>query len=315
MSQMQAALDEYLLMRRRLGFALRGPGSTLRGFIKFMDDVRASFITTELAMKWAQLPEGAQLATWSARLGMVRQFARHRKAADPRTEIPSDGLLPYRYRRQRPYIYSDAEISALLRAAGKLKSAKGMRALTCKTLFGLIATTGLRLGEAVGLDERDVDLKEALLNIRRTKFGKSRLVPIHASTCRVLRRYANQRDQILKGRGRPAFFVSERRVRITQCAARYNFAKVSREVGLRKPVPGYGHGRGPRLHDMRHRFAACTLLDWYRQGVDAERRLPLLSTYLGHVHVNDTYWYIEAVPELLELATRRLRDHARGGRP
>jgi len=296
MSQMQAALDEYLLMRRRLGFALRGPGSTLRGFIKFMDDVRASFITTELAMKWAQLPEGAQLATWSARLGMVRQFARHRKAADPRTEIPPDGLLPYRYRRQRPYIYSDAEISALLRAAGKLKSAKGMRALTCKTLFGLIATTGLRLGEAVGLDERDVDLKEALLNIRRTKFGKSRLVPIHASTCRVLRRYANQRDQILKGRGRPAFFVSERRVRITQCAARYNFAKV-------------------RLHDMRHRFAACTLLDWYRQGVDAERRLPLLSTYLGHVHVNDTYWYIEAVPELLELATRRLRDHARGGRP
>ena len=314
MIRMHTALQEYLSMRRRLGFALRGPGSTLRRFVEFMDERGALFITTELALEWAQLPAGAQLATWSARLGMVRQFARHRKVADPRTEIPPDGLLPYRYRRQRPYIYSDTEISALLRAAGRLTSATGMRALTHQTLFGLIAATGLRVGEAVGLDDSDVDFKESLLHIRRTKFGKSRLVPIHTSACRALRKYANRRDRILKGLGRPAFFVSDRGTRVTQCAARYNFAKISRQVGLREPVPGHGHGRGPRLHDMRHRFAACTLLDWYRRGLDVERRLPFLSTYLGHVHVNETYWYLEAVPELLGLATQRLRDHGEGRR-
>jgi integrase len=164
----------------------------------------------------------------------------------------------------------------------------------------------MRVSEVLALDREDVNLKEGILMIRRTKFGKSRLVPLHESTRQVLAGYARARNQVVRRPTNVAYFVSEGGTRVTQWSTRYNFAKVSREVGLRPPVKGRRHGHGPRLHDMRHRFAARTLVDWYRAGVDVEREIPKLSTYLGHVHVNDTYWYIEAVPELLELATRRL---------
>jgi len=151
-----------------------------------------------------------------------------------------------------------------------------------------------------------VNLEEGILKIRRTKFGKSRLVPVHESTRQVLMDYARKRDRAVRAPTQVAFFLSERGIRVTEWATRYNFAKVSREVGLRSS--GRSHGHGPRLHDMRHRFAARTLVDWYRGGIDVERELPKLATYLGHVHVNDTYWYIEAIPELLELATLRLEN-------
>ena len=166
----------------------------------------------------------------------------------------------------------------------------------------------MRVSEAVGLDRQDVDLDAAILNIRRTKFGKSRLVPLHASTRDALKDYAEVRDRLVPTATTPAFFVSERAGRITHWSTRYNFAKVSRQVGLRAPAGGHRHGHGPRLHDLRHRFAARTLVDWYRAGRDVEREMPKLSTYLGHVHTGDTYWYIEAVPELLQLATERLVD-------
>jgi integrase len=181
----------------------------------------------------------------------------------------------------------------------------GLRAHTYATLFGLLAATGLRLGEALALDRDDVDLRGGVLAIRRAKFGKSRFVPVHDSTRRALHRYAQQRDLLLPRPASPAFLLSERGTRVTQCSARYTFAVVSRGVGLRAPTRGRRHGRGPRLHDMRHRLAASTLVRWYREGRDVERELPKLSTYLGHVHVADTYWYIEAVPELLRLATER----------
>jgi integrase len=164
----------------------------------------------------------------------------------------------------------------------------------------------MRVNEALTLDREDVDLEQGILRIRRTKFGKSRLVPVHESTRQALMNYARKRDQAFCRPAQAAFFLSERGIRVTEWAARYNFAKVSRAVGLRPP--GRSHGHGPRLHDMRHRFAARTLVDWYRGGIDVERELPKLATYLGHVHVNDTYWYIEAIPELLELATRRLES-------
>jgi integrase/recombinase XerD len=181
----------------------------------------------------------------------------------------------------------------------------GLRAHTYSTLFGLLAATGLRLGEALTLERDDVDLRAGVLAVRRAKFGKSRFVPVHDSTRRALRRYAQRKSLLLPRPASPAFLLSERGTRVTQCSARYNFAVVSRAVGLRSPTRGHRHGRGPRLHDMRHRLAARTLVRWYRQGRDVERELPKLSTYLGHVHVADTYWYIEAVPELLRLATER----------
>ena len=305
MSTLRQAAEQYLQLRRDLGCKLRETGRLLEDFVAFAEREGAPHVTTDLALRWAQQPAGVQPATWASRLRIVRRFALWLSAADRRTEVPLAGLLPGRYVRRRPYIYSDAEIKDLVRAAGQLASAAGLRGRTYATLFGLVAVTGMRISEVVALDREDVDLDEGILRIRRTKFGKSRLVAVHDSTRQVLAEYARERDRIVRRPAAPAFFLSEGGDRVTACAARYNFAKVSREVGLRAPTAGR-HGRGPRLHDMRHRFAVCTLLRWYRAGIDVEREIPKLATYLGHVHVNETYWYVEAVPELLELAARRL---------
>ena len=193
----------------------------------------------------------------------------------------------------------------IVREATRLPSPLGLRALTYSTLFGLLASTGLRLGEAVALDRDDVDTRAGVLAIRHAKFGKSRFVPVHNSTSKALRRYARHRDSLIANPTSPAFLLAEGGTRVTQDSARYNFVVVSRAIGLRQPGHGKQYGHGPRLHDMRHRLAASTLVRWYREGRDVERELPKLSTYLGHVHVADTYWYIEAVPELLQLATER----------
>jgi integrase len=213
--------------------------------------------------------------------------------------------LPDRYRRRPPYIYSDKEVERLVREAKRLASPRGLRALTYSTLFGLLASTGVRLGEALALDRDDVDLSAGVLAVRRTKFGKSRFVPVHDSARAALRRYAQQRDRLLPHTASPAFLVSERGTRITHSIAEYTFVVVSRTVGLRPPACGRRRGHGPRLHDMRHRLAVKALIRWYRQGRDVNCEMPKLATYLGHVHVADTYWYIEAVPELLRLATER----------
>jgi integrase len=306
MSSLRDALEQYLALRRSLGFGLQLPARSLRNFVTFAEGEGASRITTDLALRWAQQSTDVQPATWAWRLAMVRRFAAWRSATDPHTEVPPAGLLPYRYHRRPPHLYTDEQIESLLEAARHLPSARGLRAMTYSTLFGLLAVTGMRVSEGLALDCGDVDLEEGVLTIRRTKFGKSRLVPIHDSTCDVLARYASQRDRLAPVRTTRGFFVSERGTRITGCSARYTFAKISQRIGLRAPAQGAELGRGPRLHDMRHRFAVRTLVAWYRAGLDVEREIPKLATYLGHVDVRDTYWYLEAVPELLELATQRV---------
>lgn len=308
MSTLREASQQYLELRRNLGSKLRGVDSALRSFVAFAEREDASYITTDLALHWAKEPVHAQPATWASRLGMVRRFAVWLSATDRRTEVPPLGLLPHRYHRKAPYIYSDGEINNLIWAAHQLPSAKGLKGRTYSTIFGLLSVTGMRLSEALALDREDVNLDEGILRVRRTKFGKSRLVPVHESTRQVLADYARERERIVRRPSVAAFFLSERGTRITEWATRYNFVKVSREIGLRTPSKGCRHGHGPRLHDMRHRFAVRTLVEWYRTGVDVEREIPKLARYLGHVHVNDTYWYIEAVPELLELATQRLEN-------
>lgn len=305
MSDLQRALDEYLAIRRTLGFTLCLPARLLRSFVAFVDQAGGAFITTDLALRWATQSPAVQPATWTWRLGIVRRFAAWRRATDPRTEVPPEGLLGHRYRRKPPHQYSDDEVVQIVRVAGALPSARGLRGRTYATLFGLLAATGLRLSEGCHLARGDVDLEQSFLVIRRTKFGKSRLVPVHRSTCAALRAYADARDRVVPRPTTPAFFLSERGTRITEWTARYTFAAVSRTVGLRAPAGGHRHGRGPRLHDLRHRFAARTLIDWYRAGRDVERDIPKLATYLGHAHVTDTYWYLEAVPELLQLAAER----------
>jgi integrase len=308
MSKLRKASEQYVELRRKLGAKLHGVDSALRSFVAFAEREHARYITTDLALRWAKQPRHVQPATWAARLQIVRRFAVWLSATDPRTEVPPDGLLPYRYRRKPPYIYSDGEITKLVQAASRLPSPKGLKGPTYATIFGLLSVSGMRLSEALALDGDDVNLEEGILRVQRTKFGKSRLVPLHESTGQVLLDYARTRERVVRRPASPAFFISERGTRVTQWATRYNFAKVSRQVGLRRPVKGCRHGHGPRLHDMRHRFAVRTLVNWYRAGIDVEREIPKLATYLGHVHVNDTYWYIEAVPELLELATCRLQN-------
>jgi integrase/recombinase XerD len=288
MKDLEITLNEYLDLRRALGFKLRDEGSVLPLFLNFLRENDAEVITTELALRWATKPERVLPAYWTRRLGMIRLFAQFRSGVDPRTEVPPQGLLPYRYQRKSPYIYNDGEISRLLQAAGRLKSEVGLRALTVSTLLGLIAVTGMRIQEPLALDREDVELERGLLTVRRTKFGKSRLIPVHASTAAALREYERIRDRIVKKPKSPSFFLSEQGTRLTQWCVRWTFVKLSHEIGLRRPNDSHG----PRLHDFRHTFAVKTLLKWYRTGVEVERHMPELATYLGHRHVSDTYWYI-----------------------
>ena len=295
------ALEEYLALRRALGFILDGPCRALHSFVAYAEHEGAFSIRTDLALKWAMQPD-CQPAQWANRLSMVRRFARYMSALDARTEIPPDGLLPHRFRRKYPYIYTEEEITHLIGAAQNLSSPLGLRAATYSTLLGLLAVTGMRVSEPVALDRDDIDLTRGILIIRRTKFGKSRMLPLHATTVEALRHYHKLRDRVF--RNTKSFFVSERGIRLTVWSVRKTFILLSRQTGLRGPDDSHG----PRLHDLRHRFAIETLLSWYRAGIDVERRMPELSAYLGHVHVNDTYWYISAVPELLQLATLRLEQ-------
>ena len=308
MSELRRAIEEYLALRRSLGYTLRDVTRGLRAFVAFAEHEGAPRVTIDLALRWATQTAATELATAGTRLQMVRGFARWRRATDPQTEVPPPGLLPARYRRKSPHLYTDEQIGQLLQAAQHLPSPLGLRGLTYFTLFGLLVVTGLRISEAVALELADVSLEDAILTIRRTKFGKSRLVPLHPSTVEALSVYARTRDHLVPWRTTGAFFISEKAAPITHETARYAFARLSGQIGLRAPVRGHRYGHGPRLHDLRHRFAARTLVDWYRAAVNVEQRLPYLATYLGHVHVNDTYWYLEAVPELLELATQRLLD-------
>lgn len=312
MNELREALVEYLALRRSLGFKLQAAESALRQFVTFAENEGAAFVTTDLVLRWAMQQRTIQPATRAAHVSMVRQFAVWRSATDSRTEVPPEGLLACRYERKNPYIFSDEEISRILVATERLPSRRGLRGPTYATCFGLLAVTGMRVSEAVALDRRDVDLSTGILTIRQTKFGKSRLVPLHPSARDALGNYAEKRDNTIAPAATPGFFVSERGARITRWGVGYNFAKVSSRVGLRPPFRGHRYGRGPRLHDLRHRFAVRTLTDWYRTGVDVEREMPKLAAYLGHTHINDTYWYIEAIPELLQLATQRLMSRGKG---
>lgn len=306
MTALRDAVEEYVTIRRALGSPIPKAAALLRRFVGFLECEGADFVTTQLALRWARARADAQPATWAERLGVVRQFAAWRSVTDPRTEVPPRGLLPHHRRRKPPYVYSDEEIERIVAQAAQLPSAVGLRGPTFATLFGLLAASGLRLGEALALDVADVDLGDGVLAVRKAKFGKSRFVPLHDSTRRALARYAVVRDRVLPRRSVEAFFVTVRGTRIRHAMAEWTFAKVSSTIGLRAPAPPDRNGRGPRLHDMRHRFAAARLVAWYRAGLDVERELPKLATYLGHVHVRHSYWYIEAVPELLHLATERL---------
>ena len=277
----------------------------------FAETQGAEHVNTDLFLKWQASFGQASRQTWAARLGMVRLFAQWLHGLDPAHEVPPRGLIPHRARRSRPYIYSVEEIAKIIAAAAELPSVYGLRGLTLSTLFGLIAITGLRISEALALDTGDVDLEIGVLTIRRGKLGKARLVPVDRSVAQRLQAYADERDRLLGFAPQP-FFANSRGIRIGDCSARYNFALVCQRLGLRSPQRFWRHGRGPRIHDLRHSFAARTIIGWYRAGQDPAREMVRLTTYLGHSKPENTYWYIEAVPELLELAAQRITGASDG---
>jgi integrase len=287
-------------MRKGLGYKYQHQTQRLTDFVSFMERREAPAITTKLAMEWATLPPDRH-ASWALRLTDVRGFARHIASIDPMTEVPPVGILPS-LQRAKPYVYADAEINALLAAALSLPPAVGLRRWTYHYLFGLIAVTGMRLSEAIGIQRDDVDLQAGVLTVRLTKFGKSRLVPLHPTTSAALRNYAERRDDHFASPCAPNFFVAEQGGPLLHQYVHRVFWRLSRESGLRRP----GDHSGPRVHDFRHRFAIQTLLKWYRNGTDVEKNLPALSTYLGHTCVRDTYWYLSACPELMQEAAQRL---------
>jgi len=258
-------------------------------------------ITIPLALSWAKRPKEANPNWWVTRLGLVRCFARYVRTLDPRTEIPPVDLLPHTRTKPKTYLYSDQDVRALLDAAREIRYP--FKALTLSTLLGLLAVTGMRVSEAIGLDRGDVDREESILTVRDTKFGKSREVAIHPTTLDALERYVTQRDRRFPRGPAPAFFVSLTGNRLIYQNVHAAFYRLVDHAGLSDRKP-----HRPRIHDLRHSFALWTLRDWYREGADVERRLSLLSTYLGHVDPSTTYWYLTAAPELLCLAAERLED-------
>lgn len=314
MISLTTRLENYLAIRRSLGYDLSFQERVLRRFTGFADARGADYVTVNLFFSWKEHFGSANQHTWSHRLSMVRVFATWLQSVDPRNEVPPASLIPVKLRRAQPYIYTGSEIEKIVTEAAKLPSPYGLRSWTFSTLFGLIAVTGLRISEAIGLDDVDVDLDEAVLRVRSAKNRPVRLLPISPSTASRLRSYRAERNRILYSGG-SAFFLLEQGRRLTDCCVRYNFARVCQRIGLRGRQRFHKHGRGPRIHDLRHTFAVRTIIDWYQKGLDPDREMIKLSTYLGHAKPKNTYWYVEAVPELLRLALERAEQSITGGAP
>jgi len=308
MSALRRTLEEYLTVRRTLGFKLERAARLLPDFVAYLELQDAPTVTTTLAVEWAKQPPDGHPAWWAERLSIVRGFAKHLQAHDARTEVPPAELLPARTRRATPYLYSPRDIDELMKAARKIHSP--LRAATYTTLIGLLAVTGMRVGEAIHLARQDVDWKHRLLIIRNSKFGKSREVALHDTTVEALRTYAHLRDRLVRRVKAPRFLLSTRGTALIYKNVHWTYLGLVRTAGLQRRS---AHCR-PRPHDLRHSFAVSTLLGWYRAGVDVEPRLPLLSTYLGHVAPSSTYWYLSTTPELLALAAQRL-EQAPGAQP
>jgi integrase/recombinase XerD len=308
MKSLTRAVDDYLALRRSLGFKLREYGDCLHEFVSFLAKNGVAHVTNKLAVEYATQRQNEKPVSWTRRLIIIRGFARYRIGADPRTQIPPIGLIRFRSQRARPYLYSKDEIRRLLKATLKIESPHKLQRHTYHCLFGLLAVSGLRLSEAINLQPQDVDWSEGVLTIRGAKFGKTRLVPLHPSTLAVLRKYADLRDKSFAGWILPSFLVTSHGTKLEKTNLSRIFRELSRQIGIRKT----GVRHGPRLHDFRHRFAIETLLRWYRRGQEVTRRMPVLSTYLGHVNVSGTYWYLGSTPELIAAASHLIEARWKG---
>jgi integrase len=308
MTELTRHVDDYLRLRRSLGFKLEWPGHLLYQLFAYLNAAGATTLTASLIIDWARLPQGVQPLHWAHRLGAARSFAMYLKTIDPATEVPPPprDVFGARQIRPAPYLWSQSDIRRLLEACRDLRPP--LRAATYEALFGLIAVTGMRRGEAIGLRRDDVNLENGVLTIREAKFGRSRLVPLQATAVEALRCYADRRDQRYPAPRAKSFFVSSIGTALSPDPVNKTFVELTTAIGLRTATTR------PRIHDLRHSFAVRTLIEWHRGAVDAESHMAVLSTYLGHVNPVGTYWYLSAAPELMELAAARL-DQRFGGRP
>lgn len=291
-------VTDYLQLRRALGFKLVFPGNVLPQFVAYLDAAGATTVTSKHAIAWARLPQNVQPITWAHRLGAVRGFATYLVTIDPANEVPPRDVFGARQQRRTPYIWSSSDIRALLHAASGLPSPQ--QAATCEALFGLLAVSGLRIGEAIGLSKDDVDLDAGVLMVRESKNCRSRLVPMHPSTTAMMKMYRQSCDEWFPSSRSQSFFLSNSGSILRDSGIRATFVKLTTSIGLRTETVH------PRIHDLRHSFAVHTLIDWQRSGVDIGSQITKLSTYLGHVNPGGTYWYLSAVPELMELTATKL---------
>lgn len=300
MTDLPAALITYLALRNKLGHELADAARLLPRFVTWMQATGQSTVTITAAHEWSQQPQvGPGSSVGERRMTAVRGFARYLSGIDPATQVPPPGLMKGPRRWRPPFIYSEADLAALIAAAGQLRS--DQRAVTYQTFFALLAVTGLRVGEAIRLDVGDLDGDHGVLLINKSKFGKSRYVPLHPTSTDALRDYYTRRGDYHPAPGNVSFFVSLTGRRLIYPTVQQVFGQLRAETGV-----GAGSARPPRIHDLRHTFAVTTLLDWYRDGGDVAARLPWLSTYLGHRDPKSTYWYLSATPELLATAATRL---------
>jgi integrase len=310
MKSLSKLLAEYLDLRRKLGFKADREEWLLRSLVSFLRTKGSAFVTTELALAWAKRPADAHPSWWASKLSVARGFAKHVSLIDARHEVPPCDLLPRYCRRTTPSIYSADEISRLLRAAREMPSrnAQGLpfRRATYQTFFGLVAATGMRVGEAIRLDCSDVDWPNQLVIVRESKFRKSREIVLDDTVVRALRRYANERDCTHPRPRSPSFFVSRVGTRLIYNNVHSTFARLLRQAGIPRAKA--------RVHDLRHTFIVRTVLRWYDEAVDVDARMPLLSTYVGHRDPSSTYWYLSATPELMDVVARKV-ERALGALP
>jgi integrase len=306
MNGLHEHVDDYLRLRRALGFKLEHDGQVLPQLAAYLEAAGATTVTSDLAICWARLPIGVQPIQWAHRLTAARGFAAYMKTIDPTTEVPPRDVFGARQRRPTPYLWSHDEIGRLLHAARELHPP--LRAAGYEALFGLLAVSGMRVGEALALARDDVDLTAGLITISEGKFGRSRLVPLHQSATNHLRNYAARRDQLCPKPRSRAFFLSSIGTALGYSNVRDTFVKLTTAIGLRTATVR------PRIHDLRHGFAVETLLRWQRSGIEVAERMPTLSDYLGHVNPAGTFWYLSATPELMQLAADRLDGRFGGSR-
>ena len=300
MSALEQHLADYLQLRHSLGHEMAEAGWLLPDFVAYLDVHGSVTVTIEAALGWAQHSAPGRVTTVGPRrMTAARGFARYLAGIYTSTEIPPLGLLPHRQRWRRPFIYSPADIDAVM-AQARSSITSPLRASTYETLIGLLAASGLRIGEAIKLDRDDIDWADGVLLIRESKFGKSRLVPLHVTAMAALAKHAELRDTLQPRPKEPSFFVSLTSKRLCYAVVSQTFRQLINNAGV-----GVGAPSAPRLHDLRHSFAIRTLLSWYRSDEDVQAKIPSLSTYLGHREPASTYWYLSAAPELLALAAAR----------